>query len=459
MAGEKILIIEDEKLIRFSLAERLKKEAFFPVEAEDGASGFQRLEEGDIDLVLLDYRLPDTDGLQVLQHIVQNYPEISVILITAFSTVAVAVEAMKLGAYDYLNKPFNMDEMVIDINKALETTKLKREVRRLRQTQEERFGLPKIIGESPAIKKVFDVLIKVAESEATTILIQGESGTGKDLLAKAIHFSSSRAEAPFINVTCSALPETLLESELFGYEKGAFTDAKGLKKGLFELADRGTVFLDEVGDMPFALQSKLLRFLEEKSFKRVGGAEDIRVDVRIIGATNQDLKTAVSQKRFRQDLFYRLNVIPIYLPPLRERKGDIPLLVKYYIEEYNREFKKAKKKVTDITGEAMDKLLAYHWPGNIRELKNVIERAMILGEESVLDVSDFPLDVGAKHSQDLKKRTELSLGPEGINFEELEKNLVSQALDLSKGNQTLAAKLLGMTRDQIRYRVEKFHLG
>jgi DNA-binding NtrC family response regulator len=362
-----------------------------------------------------------------------------------------AVEAMKQGAYHYVNKPFNLDEIVLLVEKALETTQLRREVRVLRSSQAQPYSLERIVGESDAIVDMRALLKKVAASPASTILLTGESGTGKDLAAKVIHYGSDRGGKPFMNITCSALPENLLESELFGHERGAFTGADRQKRGLFETADGGTVFLDEIGEMVPALQAKLLRFLEEKTFKRVGGAVDIRVDVRVIAATNRKLEEEVRQGKFREDLYYRLNVVPIALPPLRERAKDIPLLLKYYVDIFNKEF---KKRVEGIAPDAMAKLQGYRWPGNIRELRNAVERAMLLGESKMLTVTDFPIASAA--SPTLTEA--VALPASGIDLEQLERSLVVQALTSTGWNQTRAAALLGLNRDQIRYRIEKFKL-
>jgi DNA-binding NtrC family response regulator len=359
---------------------------------------------------------------------------------------------MRLGAYHYVNKPFNLDEVAIFVEKALETSQLRREVRTLRSSQGQESGLDAIIGASPAMQQVKSLLARIAASRASTVLLTGETGTGKDLAAKAVHFSSDRAGRAFVNITCSALPEHLLESELFGHERGAFTDARQQKRGLFETADRGTLFLDEIGEMTLALQSKLLRFLEEKTFKRVGGLADIAVDVRVIAATNRDLEEDVKAGKFREDLFYRLQVMPVPLPPLRERRGDVPLLTAYYIDRYNREF---RKKVRGVTPEAMKLLEQYQWPGNVRELKNAIERAMLLNERERLEPDDFTTLTRSVAA------TSFKLPPEGINLEDVERQLLLQALERANGNQTQAAQLLGINRDQVRYRIEKFglHLG
>src|SRR5438874_2351618 len=377
-----VLVVDDEPLIRFALNDRLTADGYTVVEAETAASAIEKSDDG-VDLVMLDYKLPDGDGLSVLKRIKERHPETLVILLTAHQSVELAVEAMKQGAYHYANKPFNLDEISMLVAKALETTELRREVKSLRESQAQPFGFERMVGEGPAVGAVKALLKKVASSPASTVLLTGESGTGKDLAAKVLHYNSARASKPFMNITSSALPEALMESELFGHERGAFTGADRQKRGLFETADGGTVFLDEIGEMVPGLQAKLLRFLEEKTFKRVGGAVDITVDVRVIAATNRNLQEEVKHGKFREDLFYRLNVLPITLPPLRERADDIPRLVAFYVDVYNTEF---KKRIRGVSADAMTQLQRHPWPGNIRELRNAVERAMLLTEEQTLGI-------------------------------------------------------------------------
>jgi two-component system response regulator AtoC len=450
MAKATILVVDDEALIRWSLSERLKAEGYEVLEADSGRAALEKLEDG-VDLVLLDYRLPDTDGVSILRKIKEFDQDILVILLTAYASVETAVEAMKLGAYHFANKPFNLDDVAATVERALETTRLRRELRQFRNDAAKPYSLHRIVGGSPAITALRHLVARVAVTPASTVLLTGESGTGKDLLAKVIHYASDRSSKPFMNITCSALPEQLLESELFGHERGAFTDARMQKKGLLETADGGTVFLDEIGEMTPALQAKLLRFLEEKSFKRVGGASDIRVDVRVIAATNRDLEKEVQKHNFRADLFFRLNVLPIVVPALRSHIEDIPLLAEYFIGAFNTEF---RKRIRGATPAAYAMLRSYGWPGNVRELRNVIERAMLLSDSETLDAKDF-----SGMTKPVSASDDFELPPTGVDLEKLERSLLIQALKRCNGNQTRAGGLLGLNRDQIRYRIEKFGLN
>ncbi|HVP10671.1 MAG TPA: sigma-54 dependent transcriptional regulator [Phycisphaerae bacterium] len=451
MVKPRILIIEDEKLIRWSLRQRFSEEGYQVDDAENATEGLDKLSRATYDLVMLDYKLPDLSGLDVLRRIREDDQDIVVLIMTAYSSVENAVEAMRLGAYDYVSKPFKMDALMLTVNKALETTRLKREVRDLRSQMQKKFGFDRILGRCPIMLKLFELMRDVAASGASTIFLRGESGTGKDLVAKSIHYNSDRASRPFMNITCTAITESLLESELFGHERGAFTDAKALKKGLLELADGGTVFLDEVGDMPPSLQAKLLRFLEEKTFRRVGGVSDIEVDVRVIAATNRDINKLLEEGKFREDLYYRLNIIPIDLPPLRDRGDDIIMLAEYYVDIFAREF---KRDVRSLSPPAVEKLMSYTWPGNVRELRNIIERSVLLCKQPTIGPDDLVLGRGGPEHQSYS----IDLPPGGISLQTVEEQLVRQALAQTGDNQTKAAKLLHLSRDQLRYRMERYGL-
>jgi len=453
MRKAKIMVVDDEHLIRWSLEQNLMKQGYEVLTAGNGEDALKLVREEQPELVLLDIHMPGISGLEVLEKVKEFDDEIIVIMVTAHGGLETAVNAMRMGAYDYINKPFNLDEMGIVIKKALENFDLRREVAGLR-SEHKKVGSPTIVGKGKLMQHVLAMMERVAKSEASTVLVQGESGTGKELVAKWIHYESSRADKPFVAINCAAVPSTLLESELFGYDKGAFTDAKAMKKGLFELADGGTVFLDEIGDMELGMQAKLLRFLEDRTFRRVGGSKVITVDVRIISATNKDLLKAVEEKSFRNDLYYRLQVIPIFLPPLRERKEDIVILANHFIESFNKEF---NKKIKGLSAGAEQMLTDYSWPGNIRELKNVIERAIILGGEDTLMLEHLPLEIVAQSAAPAPgQSTVFQLPPEGVDIEEVEKELIRQALEVSDGNQSKAAKKLSLGIDAFRYRMKKF---
>jgi two-component system, NtrC family, response regulator AtoC len=459
--AQKILVIDDEKLIRWTLEQHLAKDGYEILTADSAEKGLELINEEQPDVILLDNRLPEMTGLELLEKLNVQERGLMIIMITAYGMVETAVRAMKLGAFDYISKPFNLEEISLVVKKASEAGSLRNQVKHLRQACSS--SVDAIVGECDEMMKVKNLIQKIAKSDATTVLIQGESGTGKELVAKAVHYTSARTNKPFMAINCAALPVTLLESELMGHEKGAFTDAKASKKGLFELADGGTVFLDEIGDMHTSMQAKLLRMLEEKTFKRIGGIKDIKVDVRVVSATNLRLSQVMQEGKFRKDLFYRLQVVPIYLPPLRERGQDILVLAKHFIEYFNQE---CHKNVQRITKEAEQILLSYPWPGNVRELRNVIERAMILEIEHELGpdhLSPEILDGGFSFTQAGSMPAPVSLDgfsiPEtGLSIEEVEHALVKKALDMANGNQTRAASLLKMPRDAFRRRMKRFGL-
>jgi DNA-binding NtrC family response regulator len=444
------LIADADPLVRRSLREVLEHAGHEVHEASTADELIVHAERG-VDVVLADMRLPDEDGLRLLARLRAQQPDTPIIVITAFYTVRAAVEAMRLGAFYFLAKPFALDEVTYIVSQALERTGLRREMRALRARQSSAGEIGMLVGESRAMREAQDLIVKYARSATSTVLITGESGTGKDVAARVLHALSTRREAPFMNITCSAMPESLLESELFGHERGAFTDARHQKKGLLELAAGGTVFLDEVGELTLGMQAKLLRFLEERALRRVGGATEIRPDVRVIAATNRDLAESVVAKTFRGDLFYRLGVLQLRMPPLRDRPGDISLLSKHFVEQFGRQF---GKDILGVRAEAIALLETYVWPGNVRELRNAIERAVLLAEGEWLEPHDFP---GFHVDTSISARPFL-LPAGGVDLQELERDLVVQALDRVNHNQTRAARLLGITRDQMRYRMEKFGL-
>ncbi len=453
MANENILIIDDSPEILTQFHNFLKEEGFEVDTALDGQSGIAKIEKKFYDLIVTYLKMPGIDGMQVLKYIQENSPDSLCIILTGYGTVKNAVEAIKLGAFDYLPKPIKLDEILITLKRALEYRNLRRENINLKSQLKRKYRFENIIGDSEKMQKVFEVIEKVADSDST-ILILGESGTGKELIAKAIHYNSYRRDGPFIPVNCAAIPSELLESELFGHEKGAFTNAIRTRIGRFEMANGGTIFLDEIGDMSPVLQSKLLRVLQDRQFERIGGIKTIKTDIRVIAATHQDLKLAVEQKRFREDLYYRLNVIPIHLPPLRERKSDIPLLAHHFLEHFN---KTKKKKIKGFTKEAIEKLMQYNWPGNVRELENTIERVVILLDGDFITPQDLPEKFQNLTRDNLLQ--EIIIPDAGISLEEavneFEKRLILQALQKTGWIKNKAARLLNLNRTTLIEKIKR----
>lgn len=487
MTKEKILVVDDEPMIRWTLSEALRGWNYDPIEAKSVAGALTGFEAEHPAAVLLDINLPDGSGLDVLREIKNQHPHAVVIMMTANVMIEDTLVALRAGAYDFVGKPTNLNELQVTIRNGIEASHLRREVTRMRHEQTREFNFDQIVGQSDAMKQTITLAHKVAESEASAVLLQGESGTGKDLIAKAMHFASPRAEYPFVAINCAAIPGTLIESELFGYEKGAFTDAKGRKEGLFEQAEGGTIFLDEIGELELGLQAKLLRVLEEGTFRRVGGLKDMPLNVRVIAASNRDLKLESEAGRFRLDLYYRLSVIQIDLPPLRERNGDVLALTNYYIQLFNE---KLRKQIHGLSPEVADLFQSYTWPGNVRELRNVIERVMILEDDDQITTKWLPrgfaeTDVVANPTSMADSPTTAALDPpvspviaavpfapkpsmehlgiamrfrlppNGVSLESVEMSLVEQAIERSGGNQTRAAELLNISRDQLRYRLKK----
>ena len=452
-----ILIVDDDEVMRETLSDVLKRGEYEVYSVGSGGETLSVIRKNIIDLVLLDMRLPDGDGLELLKKIKEFDTEILVIIMTAYSDIQTAVSAMKSGAYHYINKPFDLEELKLLIEKGLETKGLINEVRRLHRQHKEGDQKSQIYGVTSQIQYVKELIGMISKTNKTSVLIQGESGTGKELAANAIHYNSKRANKALMKINCSAIPDSLLESELFGYEKGAFTDAKTTKKGLFELADGGTVFLDEIGDMKLFLQSKILRVIENQSFMRVGGEREIKVDVRIIAATNKDLETLVREGLFRKDLYYRLKVMVVEMPYLRERGEDILLLSNLFIEEINREY---AKNINGLTEDAKKLMVHYTWPGNVRELKNVIERAMILTDQTYITPKQLPFELQQKEGYPSK---EMDLNPfeitEIMPLEALEKVYLSNVLKKMGGNKSKASKILGISRATLRAKVKKYHLS
>src|SRR6516225_5765949 len=448
-----ILIVEDEAKMRRLLELNLGEDGFTTFSAEDAETGLKLLRQNPIDLVLTDLKLPGMNGLEFLQAVKRQNAALPVVVMTAFGSVETAVEAMKAGASDYVLKPFSLTEMRLVIHKELDVRNLREENRSLREALGKRYSHPNVVARSPKMQEVLALVERVAPTNAT-VLIGGESGVGKDLIARAMHQHSRRAAGPFLKINSTAIPENLLESELFGYEKGAFTGAVASKPGKFELADKGTLFLDEIGDVPSATQVKLLRVLQEREFERLGGTRTVKVDVRLVAATNRDLRAALEQGTFREDLYYRLNVVPISIPPLREHKEDIPYLVDHFIERFARE---SGKQISGITPAALKLLVDFHWPGNVRELENIIERASAFAEGATLDVKDIRLDLSPRFTTGDRAATgaEVPFPPDGMTLEQYEDEIIREALRRAGGNKSQAARLLGLSRNALRYRLSR----
>jgi two-component system, NtrC family, response regulator AtoC len=479
MPKEKVLIVDDDQMVRWSLTEALRSWGYASAEAGSVASAIAAFETEQPAAVLLDVNLPDGSGLEGLHEIKRRQPDAVVIMMTGNVLVADTIAALRGGAYDFVGKPINLEELQITIRNGIEAQSLRKEVKLIRRERARQFNFDQIVGESPGLRDVFALAKKVAQSEVSSILLQGESGTGKDLVAKAIHYGSRRADMPFIAINCAAIPANLIESELFGYEKGAFTDAKARKEGLFEQAEGGSLFLDEIGELELSVQAKLLRVLEEGSFRRVGGLRDLPLDVRVVASSNRDLRAESEAGRFRLDLYYRLSVIQIDIPPLRQRGDDSILLAQHYINQFNE---RLRKRVRGLSTEVVETFRQYPWPGNVRELRNVIERVMILEDGDLITPTYLPRGFGRDGSDMLTNATSAGasikvhseektslvvpstpadssipfrLPADGLVLDEVEMSFVRQALERSHGNQTRAAELLGISRDQLRYRLKK----
>jgi len=444
-----VLVVEDEPKMLRLLEMNLAEEGYKVRAAADAEAGLKLFREHRIDVVLTDLKLPGMGGLEFLAAVKRADSRIPVIVMTAYGTVETAVEAMKAGASDYILKPFSLEEIKLIVSKELDVRRLREENRSLREELGRRYEFKNIIGRSGKMQEVLATVERVAPGNST-VLLGGESGVGKDLIARAIHQHSRRVSGPFIKINCTAIPENLLESELFGYEKGAFTGAANTKPGKFELADKGTIFLDEIGDVPGSIQVKLLRVLQDREFERLGGTKTLKVDVRVVAATNQDLRAALEEGTFREDLYYRLNVVPINIPPLRDRKEDIPYLADHFVERLARE---SAKPIRGITPEAMRVLMDFHWPGNVRELENIIERGVALSVGNMLDVADIRLDLSP--ARPVPEAGGLGFLPEGMNLEQFEDGMIQEAVRRAGGNKSQAARLLGISRNALRYRLTK----
>jgi DNA-binding NtrC family response regulator len=446
-----ILIVEDEAKMLRLLELNLSEEGYATHASADAETGLKLLRQEKIDLVITDLKLPGMNGLEFLQAVKRADARLPVIVMTAYGTVETAVEAMKAGASDYVLKPFSLEEMKLIVHKELDVRHLREENRSLREALGKRYEFKNIVARSAGMQEVLGTVERVAPTNST-VLLGGESGVGKDLIARAIHQHSRRASGPFVKINCTAIPENLLESELFGYEKGAFTGAVSAKPGKFELADKGTIFLDEIGDVPGSIQVKLLRVLQDRDFERLGGTRTLKVDVRVVAATNQDLRAALEEGTFREDLYYRLNVVPINIPPLRDRKEDIPYLVDHFIDRFTRE---SGKPIKGITPAAQRLLMEFHWPGNVRELENIIERAVALSAGDMLDVADIRLDLSPAKAVSSLSAAGAPFVPEGVTLEQFEDEIITEAVRRSNGNKSQAARLLGISRNALRYRLAK----
>lgn len=449
----KILVVDDEPSQRKMLKANLSLEGYQVFEADDGTSAIKRVSEEFFDLILMDNRMSSMDGIEALKGIKNISPGIPVIIITAYASVETAVEALQAGAHDYLTKPLDIEELKIKVQQSLEFWRLKEENILQKRRIENLFDASRIVGRSLKMKQVLETVAMVAPTEAT-VLILGESGTGKELIANALHQGSSRSEKRFIKVNCAALPETLLESELFGHEKGAFTGAVGRRPGRFELADGGTIFLDEIGEMTLATQSKLLRVLQEREFEPLGSTRTVKVDIRIVTASNRILREEVRKGNFREDLFYRLNVVPIMLPPLRERREDIPLLIEHFLNTYND---KNSRNLLGFHPRALDAIMRYSWPGNIRELENVVERSVILSKDDYVPFSELPEAIRGASGDQLSEQAREGIRP-GMTIREMEKELIIKTLEDNDGNRTRAARVLGITRRTLQHKIKEYDL-
>ena len=452
MIPKRILIVDDEESFRHMLSVILIKEGYEVETASNGGEGLQKAVASPFDQILCDIRMPRMDGLEFLKAIQKTGVEATIVVMSAYGTVDIAIEAMKLGAYDYISKPFKPDEIILTLRKAEEREQLRKENQLLRREVTKEYSFENILSKNEKMQNIFDVIKKVAQYKST-VLISGESGTGKELVARALHYNSERSPNPFIPVNCGAIPENLLESELFGHAKGAFTDAIRTKKGLFEEADGGTLFLDEIGELPGPLQVKLLRVLQEGEIRRIGESKPIQIDVRIVAATVKDLAKEVNEGQFREDLFYRLNVLPIHIPPLRERKEDIPLLIHHFIQKFDLAM---NKNVTDLDHKALEVLMNYKWYGNVRELENTIERAIVLTDKNIIELENLPIEI-----QNFKEEFQLEpLPDEEYSIKKaskaLETNLIKKALIKTKGNHTHAARLLEISHRALLYKIKEY---